>query len=246
MDIIILILAGFLGGSVNAAAGGGTFFTLPALIMVGAPPIIANATGTLALLPGYISSLFGFREDLSVNESISLRLVLIASAVGGGLGAALLIITPGVVFKAIIPWLTLASTCWFALWPLIRKRITNYKDPTTLASFVIVTLVCVYGGYFNGGMGIILLAMYGAMGVSNLRVANGLKNLTSAMLTIIAVIVYVVGGAVWWKYAFVMMVSSAVGGYVGARIARSIPEFYMRAFIVFVGFTITVIFFYVI
>jgi len=241
--LALLILAGFLGGTVNAVAGGGTFFTFPALMLIGVPPVAANASGTVALLPGYITGVLGFREDIQGQKGINLPLIIIASLLGGALGATLLVMTSDKAFRAIIPWLTLLATCWFAFWPLIKKRFIGSWSAGTATTIIGVVAVCIYGGYFNGGMGIILLALFGALGFTNLNFMNGLKNLVSVLLTAIAVVIYAAGGVVLWKYAALMAVSSALGGYAGARVARKVPENILRAFIILVGLTITVVFF---
>lgn len=243
MMIVLLLVAGFLGGSVNAVAGGGTFFTFPALLLAGVPPVAANATGTVALLPGYVTGVLGFREDFQGQEGISLPLIVIASLVGGAMGATLLVLTSDQAFRAIIPWLTLLATAWFASWPFIKNRFIGTWTAGQFTTVAGVVLVCVYGGYFNGGMGIILLALFGALGLTNLNFMNGLKNLVSVLLTTIAVLIYAVGGVVLWKYAVMMALSSALGGYAGARVARQVPEPILRGFIILIGLTITIVFF---
>ncbi|MER1966450.1 sulfite exporter TauE/SafE family protein [Castellaniella sp. GW247-6E4] len=243
IDLAILIVAAFGGGLLNAAAGGGTFLTLPALMAVGVPPVIANATGTVALLPGYIASTLGFREDLQRRRDISLRTIVVASLAGGVCGAILLQITPNAAFRQIVPWFMLVATLWFALWPLVQARGTRKSNAGTTATFLGVFAVAVYGGYFNGGLGIILLALFGALGFSDLNFMNGLKNAASAILTTIATVVYAWGGLVYWGHAGLMMVAAIIGGYVGARWARRIPSRWLRAGVVSIGTLMTIIFF---
>lgn len=243
IHLTILVLAAFGGGMLNAAAGGGTFLTLPALIFVGVPPVIANATGTVALLPGYIASTLGFREDLQRRQHVSLKAIIIASLLGGICGAILLRITPNAAFRQIIPWFMLVATLWFALWPLVQKRIKRTSTAGVTATFFGVFVIAVYGGYFNGGLGIILLALFGALGFSDLNFMNGLKNAVSAILTSIATVVYAWSGLVYWDYAVLMMTSAIIGGYVGARWARRLPSNWLRAGVVAVGTVMTVIFF---
>jgi uncharacterized membrane protein YfcA len=242
-DIILLLVAAFAGGALNAAAGGGTFLTLPALMLVGVPSVAANATGTVALLPGYVASAWGFREDVRGRKEVHLGSIALASVVGGVLGASLLLVTSNAVFRTLIPWLMLIGTLWFAGWPLIEKRLNRTESAGALAVVSGVFAVSVYGGYFNGGLGIILLALFGALGFTDLNFMNGLKNLVSAVLTAIAVVVYAAGGAVVWPYAALMMVAAVLGGYVGARVARRLPPIWLRAGIVAVGTIMTIIFF---
>lgn len=241
--LILLAAAAFGGGMLNAAAGGGTFLTLPALIWAGVPPVAANATGTVALLPGYIASTLGFREDLQQRRDVNLPMIAVASLLGGVCGAILLQITPNTVFRQIVPWFMLIATLCFACWPLVQHRLKRKADAGAITTFAGVFAVAVYGGYFNGGLGIILLALFGALGFADLNFMNGLKNAVSAILTMIAVLVYAWGGIVSWEYAVLMMASAIAGGYLGARWARRIPSRWLRLGVVAVGTTMTVIFF---
>lgn len=244
MDIILLLVAGFAGGALNAAAGGGTFLTLPALMLAGVPSVAANATGTVALLPGYIASAWGFREDIRGRKSVGLWGIILASIFGGVLGATLLIITSDTLFRELIPWLMLIGTLWFALWPLIEKHLKRTNSAGPVAVFVGIFAVSIYGGYFNGGLGIILLALLGALGFVDLNFMNGLKNLISAVLTTIAVVIYAAGGTVVWSYVAIMVVATILGGYFGARWARKIPATWLRSGIVVVGACMTIAFFF--
>ena len=242
-DLIILVTAAFAGGVLNALAGGGSFLTLPALIYVGVPPVAANATGTLALLPGYLASAWGFRADLRNAKRSNLTLLLIMGAIGGALGAALLLLTSDSLFRALVPWLLLAATVLFAAGPSILK-LAGGKTPGTYVSAGGVLLACCYGGYFNGGLGILLLAVFALLGMRNLNLMNGLKNLLSFELTLIAVGIYIAGGAIAWREALTMMISATAGGYVGARWAYRIPAARLRAFIVLVGVVMAGLFFW--
>ncbi|MFO7788271.1 MAG: sulfite exporter TauE/SafE family protein, partial [Halospina sp.] len=183
----LLIAAAFLGGGINAVAGGGSFFTFPALVWAGIPPVAANASGTLALLPGYVASTWGFREDLKAPERLSMAAVLATSLVGGSIGAGLLLITPDALFSDIVPWLLLAATLLFALGPRLLRHLNARGSESSPGIQVMALLaVCVYGGYFNGGLGIVLLAAFGLLGHTGLNRMQGLKNLVSAVLTAIA------------------------------------------------------------
>lgn len=247
-DIALTLAAAFLGGALNAVAGGGSFLTLPALVAVGVPPVMANATGTLALLPGYIASAWGFRHEIVKAKRLFSPWVIVgASVVGGGVGATLLLLTDDAVFSDIVPWLLLLATLIFAigdrLLAMLRGKGGSQAVSGKLTSSLVLTGVCIYGGYFNGGLGIILLAAFGLLGVADINAANGLKNLVSALLTIIAVAFYAGGGVVDWPYAGIMAVAAIIGGYAGAVVALKIPRPAMRLFIVAVGAVMTVIFF---
>jgi uncharacterized membrane protein YfcA len=240
----VLLLAAFLGGGINAVAGGGSFFTFPALVYAGVPPVAANASGTLALLPGYMASTWGFREDLRAPRGLSMAAIVTVSAVGGGLGAGLLLMTPDTVFSAIVPWLLLVATLVFAIGPWLLKRLDRGDaEAASLTQASTLLAVCIYGGYFNGGLGIVLLAAFSLLGHSSINRMNGLKNLVSAVLTTIAVVLYAAGGAIVWAEAAGMMLAAVAGGYVAARIARRLPATVVRAVVIATGIVMTVVFF---
>lgn len=241
-DIALLLTAAFVAGALNAVAGGGSFLTLPALVFVGIPPVIANATGTVALLPGYAAGAWGFREDTAPPPSLSMKLLVVLSLIGGAAGAGLLLVTSNDTFTIVIPWLLLAATLLFAFGPQLRQRLAGGKPSTTKATIGVLA-VAVYGGYFNGGLGILLLALFGLLGQTQLNAMNGLKNWVSALLTAIAVAVYAYGGVVNWRYALLMMLAATLGGYGGARVARRIPAVWLRWGIVVTGLVMTGIFF---
>ena len=242
-DTTLLLVAAFVAGALNSVAGGGSFLTLPALVFVGVPPVVANATGTVALLPGYIAGAWGFREDTEPPPGLSMLRLVVLSLVGGAAGAALLLVTSNDVFAVVIPWLLLAATLLFALGPKLREW-TAGGAPSTAKATVGVLLVAAYGGYFNGGLGILLLALFGLLGQTKLNAMNGLKNWVSALLTAIAVVIYAAGGLVLWPQALLMMVAATAGGYAGARVARRIPAPWLRGGIVLTGLLMTAVFFY--
>ena len=230
-EAALLAAAAFLAGGLNALAGGGSFLTLPALMAVGIPPVAANATGTAALLPGYLSAAWASRRDLRAPAGLSLPALVVLALIGGSCGAALLLLTPDRLFAGIAPVLLLAATLLFALQP--RLRVTA-EVPKAVAA-IVVFAVCTYGGYFNGGLGILLLAALSLLGLRELHQANALKNLVSGVLTAIAVALYASGEAVHWGAAIWMMLFATAGGYAGARWARRIPPARLRGFIVCTG-----------
>lgn len=243
MTELLLLCAAFLAGAMNAVAGGGSFLTLPALIYAGVPPVAANATGTVALLPGYASGVYGYRHDLEPVGGLGLVPLSLVSLAGGLAGAALLLVTPDAVFRGIVPWLLLAATALFAFGGVLAARLRAVGLHGTGALLGTLFLVSVYGGYFNGGLGILLLAQLGLFGMTNLNAMNGLKNLFSAVLTAIAVVAYAVGGAVDWPKALLMVAAAVAGGYVGARVGRKIPQKLLRGGIIAVGLIMSVLFF---
>ena len=240
-DWLILAAAGFLGGLRNAVAGGGSFFTLPALMYVGVPPLMANATGTTVLLPGYIASAWRFRRDLRWPEQLGRSVAVGLILLGGSAGALLLLMTGDAAFERLIPWLILFATLWFALGPRLVGRQKAALSRGVSAGVLIA--VCVYGGYFNGGLGVVLLAAFAYMGFTSLVTMNGLKNVASALLTSIAVLVYWWGGAIAWQSTAWMMVFSVIGGYAGAAWSYRVSQAALRGFITASGLLISVIFF---
>lgn len=240
---LILLAAAFLAGAMNAVAGGGSFLTLPALIYAGVPPVAANATGTVALLPGYASGVYGYRQDLTPVGNLSLPLLSVVSLVGGLAGAGLLLVTPDSVFRGIVPWLLLLATGLFAFGNMLAQRLRSLGLHGNGAMLGTLFVVSVYGGYFNGGLGILLLAQLSLFGMTDLNAMNGLKNLFSAVLTAIAVVAYAAGGAVEWREALLMTVAAVAGGYVGARVGRKIPKPVLRTGIIAVGLVMSAVFF---
>lgn len=240
----VLIIASFLGGGLNAIAGGGSFFTFPALVYAGVPAVAANATGTFALLPGYFASTWGFREDLKAPVMLSMSSVIMVSLIGGALGASLLLVTPDEVFRDIVPWLLLASTLLFAAGPRLLRALNRSEEEANAATQATTLLaVSLYGGYFNGGLGIVLLAAFGLLGHREINAMQGLKNIMSSVLTAIAVILYAFGGAIVWFEAIAMMASAIAGGYIVARMARRLPASVVRAVVIVTGIIMSVVFF---
>lgn len=245
-DTALLLAAAFVAGALNAVAGGGSFLTLPALVFTGVPPVVANATGTVALLPGYMAGAWGFREDMQPPPGLSMRAVVLLSLIGGSAGAALLLVTSDATFNQIVPWLLLAATAMFAFGPQLRQWAGSghHGAPSPVKAGLGMLAVAAYGGYFNGGLGILLLALFGLLGQTQLNAMNGMKNLVSALLTAIAVAIYAVGGIVEWKQAFLMMIAATLGGYGGARVARKLPAPVLRWGIVATGLVMAAVFFW--
>lgn len=245
--LALLLVAAFSAGALNAVAGGGSFLTLPALVFTGVPPVVANATGTVALLPGYMAGAWAFKDDMQSPPGLSMKQVIMLSLIGGSAGAALLLVTPDTTFRKVVPWLLLAATAMFAFGPQLRAwasgKNTAHAPPSATKAAAGMLMVAIYGGYFNGGLGILLLAFFGLLGQTQLNAMNGMKNLVSALLTAIAVAIYAVGGIVEWKQALVMMVAATVGGYGGARVARKIPAPILRWGIVATGLVMAGLFF---
>lgn len=243
VDIVwpVLLAAAFLGGALNAVAGGGSFLTLPALMLAGVPPVAANATGTLALLPGYLASCAGYgREIDELRQQHSLTVMLLLSLAGATVGAALLLLTSDQLFRLLLPWLLLLATLLFLFSPWLTRVHGGVHGSGFLPG---VFAVSVYGGYFNGGMGILLMAMFALTSPLSLQQANAGKNLLSALLTLVAVLIYLSAGKIVWQYGLAMMVSGLAGGYLGAVWGRRLPPHWLRGIVVLTGIIMTTVFF---
>jgi uncharacterized protein len=246
--ITFLFLAGALGGALNAVAGGGSFIAFPALLWTGVPPIPANATNTIALWTAAAASGGAYRKKLDVPRRVMIPL-LVASLIGGLAGAFLLLKTPAHTFMRVLPWLTLGATLLFAFGKkLAGGRASVLEHETTGAALLGATLfqlaVAVYGGYFGGGMGIVMLAMLAALGMTDIHAMNALKSVMGFVINGVAVVVFVVERAVYWKHGGVMILGGIFGGFIGAHYAMKMPQAWVRMFVVLVGTGMTVYFFW--
>lgn len=242
MIYALLVAAAFLAGALNAVAGGGTLLTFPVLVLAGLPPITASATNAVVVLPGYISSALGFRKDRGSVGGLPRGVLICAGLVGGGLGGSLLLVTPAHAFDIVVPVLLAIATIAFAAGPKLAALLQRVATPGPIAAIVGVFVVSAYGGYFNGGLGILLLATLSLLGLHELNALNGLKAVLSAAITLVSAIAFTLAGAVEWWAALLMMAASTAGGYAGARVARRLPRPALRVFIVAVGTVMTLIF----
>jgi uncharacterized membrane protein YfcA len=233
--------AAFGAGVLNAIAGGGSFLTFPALVFAGVPPLAANATSAAAVSPGYLGSTLGFRTELGqIPRQVLHREVLIA-ALGGLIGAGLLLVTPARLFSGLVPWLLLLATALFALGPLISARGTGQGHPGWRLPGLM--LVAIYGGYFNGGLGILLMALYSLTGETRLNTVNALKNLNSFVLSWLSVAAFAWAGAIVWDQALWMMALATAGGWSGARLAQRLPTRWIRVLVIVTGLVMSGVFF---
>ncbi|MDO9481916.1 MAG: sulfite exporter TauE/SafE family protein [Hydrogenophaga sp.] len=243
---LLLATAAFAAGVLNAIAGGGSFLTFPALVFAGVPPIMANATSALAVSPGYLGSTLGFRAELGALPTRRLRREMALSAVGGVAGALLLLVTPAKVFAGIVPWLLLFATALFAAGPALARRAqATSKEGQGLAAWREpgLLLVAIYGGYFNGGLGILLMALYTVTGEGRIHTVNALKNLNSLVLSWLAVGAFVLAGAIAWKEGLLMMVAATAGGFLGARWSKRLPASWVRWGVIVTGLVMSALFF---
>lgn len=241
-EALLTALAALGAGVLNAIAGGGSFLTFPALVFAGVPPLAANATSAIAVSPGYLGSALGFKEELRAIPANRLRREVLVAAAGGLAGAGLLLITPDRVFSGIVPWLLLLATALFALGPRLSRLGGGKGHPAWRLPGLLG--VSVYGGYFNGGLGILLMALYAVTGEASLNTANALKNLNSLLLSGLSVLAFAWAGAVAWPQALAMAVAATVGGYFGARLARRLPAAWLRAGVITTGLVMAALFFW--
>jgi uncharacterized protein len=234
-DAALLAAAGIGAGVVNAIAGGGTLLTFPALLAVGLPPVTANATNTLALLPGQISSAFAYRRHLGEERRRAVALAL-PSLVGGLAGALLLVKLPESTFEAVVPWLIVFACAVLALQEPIRHLVAHGRYGSHPAALWIAQLlIAIYGGYFGAGIGILMLAAMGILLPSSVQHANGLKILFSLLINGVAAIYFLGAGQTSAPEAALVAVAGMIGGFAGAHLAQRLPPRGMRLFAIGVG-----------
>lgn len=240
---LLLVLAGLLAGTMNAVAGGGSFVTFPVLVLAGLPPIAANATSTVALFPGTLASTWAYRHDLTGVAGIGLRVLLPISLVGGTVGAILLLVTPGGVFDVVIPWLLLLATLIFAGGRHLGTWLRRYVRIGRGAFLFIQFILSIYGGYFGGAIGLMMMAVWTLIDTAALKAMAAPRTLLVSASNGVAVLCFAAAGAVWWLEALAMIVSTVAGGYYGARFARLLPPAVLRWFVVILSGSVTAVFF---
>lgn len=246
---VVILIAGFIAGAINSIAGGGTLISFPALIFVGRSPIIANATNTVAIWPGSLAGVFGFRHDLK-RVRRWLLLLTIPSLAGGIGGAVLLLHTSEKTFSRLVPFLILGATILLAAQELIVRRFNliakAHERPSAgwvIFVFAFQLMVGVYGGYFGAGMGILMLAALGLIGLTDLYEMNGLKNLLAICINGVAAIYFALSGAVFWLDVGIMAVASVLGGLAGAKLAHKLGRKFVRIAVVVIGVVMTIVLF---
>jgi len=240
---LLLAAAAFAAGAMNAIAGGGSFLTFPALVFVGVPSIVANASSTVALFPASFSAAWAYRSDLRDFEGVSFRRMLAVSLVGGVLGALLLLATTQRLFDAILPWLLLCGSLAFTFGPWLSPRLQKVFHVGPVMLTVIQFVLAIYGGYFGAAVGIMLLAAWSLLGRSDIHSMNAAKTILVGTMNCVATACFVIAGKVWWPQTLTMMAAAIAGGYLGAQLARKLDPRWIRAFVIATCWTITAIFF---
>ncbi len=246
-EILLLVAAGFAAGGMNALAGGGTFFSFPALLAIGLPPVTANATNAVALWPASLAGAWAARTSLRPLGRYLLPLLL-AGLAGGLLGGLLLLAGGDDVFSLLIPWLLLAATALFAASPrlsrwLAARRKESAVPPHSPLSLGAHGLVSIYGGYFGAGMGILQLAAFSIEGHALVR-ANALKNLISAVIYSVASLTFIFAGRVSWFELLILLGGATLGGYAGGALSQKLPASWLRALVILVGSGMTLYYFW--
>jgi uncharacterized protein len=250
--LLLVVLVSAVAGGMNAIAGGGTLLTFPALIGLGVPPIVANATSTVALWPGSLGSIWGYRDELRGARLWAIGFA-VPSLLGGALGAWLLLHTPPGRFDRLVPWLVLGATTLFMvqgpLMARVRRRrgmaaagevdhgsdAARTRELPSASILVYQFFVGVYGGYFGAGIGILMLAALGFMGLTNIHRMNGLKNWGGLCMNAVAAATFAFSSLVNWPVALSMAAGALAGGYGGSRLALRVPQRYVRYAIIVVG-----------
>jgi uncharacterized membrane protein YfcA len=254
-SLIVLVAATF-AGALNSVAGGGSFISFPALLFTGVPPVAANATNAVALWPAGVASAFAYRKEMRQSRAHMIALST-ASFVGGGVGAILLLMTNDTTFVKLIPYLLLLATAVFTFGGMVAKKLRaraashksgeGEKGDGSIAlgwGTVVQLVISLYGGYFGGGMGIMMLATFSLMGMTDMHAMNGLKTLLGTMINGVAVLAFIVAGAVAWGPGVIMVVGGTLGGYVGAAFARKMDPIWVRRFVLVIAWGMTVYFFF--
>jgi uncharacterized protein len=242
LSLVVAFAAAFVAGAINAVAGGGTLITFPSLIWIGLPSVIANATSTVAIWPGSLGGVWGYRNDFR-GLPRSVYALAVPSLAGGIIGAILLRMTPTDVFDKLIPLLILFATLLFMLQEPVQRMIrTTGKAHAGSAGWlagalVFQFLVSLYGGYFGAGIGILMLAAFGIMGFTDIHQMNGLKNVLALCINGVAALYFIWMGMVSWPEALIMAVGAVAGGVWGAGMARRIGPKGVRRVVIVVGFT---------
>lgn len=250
MEWTILFVAGLVAGALNSLAGGGSFVIFPALMLVGVPPVAANATNTFACLPGYASGAIGFYRAIMANRQ-KLVLYSVISLVAGYVGAETLLLVSDVQFSIVVPWLMLFAVIAFSFGGRLNAYLVSRSNGSTRAAragaigtAMLLTAICFYGGFFNAGLGIILLAFLVLAGYKDIDGMNGIKLWLSTLVALTAVIRLAFGGSIYWLEGSVALVGATIGGYLAARLSCRIPALYVRRFVIIYSVALTLYFFW--
>jgi hypothetical protein len=250
MDVLplaMLFLAGIAAGMCNAVAGGGTFFSFPIFLATGIPPIVANASNAIAVWPGNLMAVINYRKQLMAHAG-EIKTTIIISFIAGVIGAILLFYTGNDAFEKMIPFLILLATLLFIFGGKLKKLFTPadvaIQGKSSILTRVFEFFVALYGGFFGGGLGIMLMASLQLTGFSDIHLNNALKNLLGAIISLACFIIFAFSGIVHWPYTMIAFAGAVIGGLLGARIAKKLSAKYLRRVVIAVGCFLTVYYFY--
>ncbi len=251
-----LVVAAFLAGVLNAVAGGGSFLSFPAMLGMNVLPVQANATNTVAIWPGQLTSIAAYREDVRKNFRSALLMGL-AALIGGTAGAVVLLNTPQTTFMHLVPWLLLGAASTFAISGPVSRWLERLKlarrehaiagqahTPRRLPLFFATIVVSFYIGYFGAGAGFLFMTLLALFGYEDIHAINALKVVAAMMANGIAVIIFIVDGQIEWRYCLASMIAAAIGGYASASLARRVPQPVLRALVVVIGLGMAAWFFW--
>ncbi|MEY4512334.1 MAG: hypothetical protein RLZZ450_4456 [Pseudomonadota bacterium] len=241
---MVLVGAGVLAGAMNAAAGGGSFVSLPALLFAGVPALSANASSTVALFPGALASTYAFRLDVEPVGGTAVRLLVALSLLGGLFGALLLLFTPQRTFEHLMPWLMLVATLVFAAGTKLGQLLLRARLKFGVRTIAVMQFIFgVYGGYFGGAVGLMMMAPWTVHGATEVRPMIATKTLLVLATNAVAVVCFIAARQVWWPQTGCVLAGALCGGYFGARVARRIPSVQLRAGITVFNVAMTIVFF---
>jgi uncharacterized membrane protein YfcA len=240
---LLIFGAGLLAGTMNALAGGGSFVTLPALISVGLPSVQANASSTVGLFPGTAASAWAYRDGLAPIGTVSLRPLLLVTLAGGAIGAFLLLWTPSKTFDFLLPWLLLIATVMLGFGRQIGDSLRRRWHIGPRVLLIIQFVLGVYGGYFGGAIGLMMVAVWGLVDNRDLKSMNAPRTLLVTAANTMAVLIFIAARAIRWNETIVLLVASTMGGYFGALVGRRAPSWAIRAGTLVIAGGITLAFF---
>ena len=244
LTLIVLTAASVVAGVINSLAGGGSLVTFPALLFAGLNPIAANASGNVALMPGTFTGAWAYRDKVLTVTEIHVTKFVVVSLVGGLLGALLLLSTPTAIFAGLVPWLTLFSTIVFAVGNFAPLEVIGRLNIGPRGALIAHFVISLYGGYFGGGIGFLLLAALTLYGMRDINAMNGLKMTLVGVMSLTSIIAFASAGVIRWPETMPMLVGSAIGGYVGAHGAKRVDQRLIKAFVIVLGAGLTVYFFW--
>lgn len=238
MNLLLLGAAGVAAGAINSAVGSGTLLTYPLLLAAGLPPVVANGTNSLGISPGNATGAFVYRKQLAGRGRTVLGLMLMIG-LGAMIGASLVLRLPATVFEAVVPWLIIGACVLVVVQPRISRAISSRGiDPVSLpksALFPILFVVGIYAGYFGAAQGILLMAVLATLYSTDLQLSNAAKNVLQGVSNFVAAIIFVIAGAVYWPAAIAVGAGAFVGGFIGAPLAKRLPDVALRTLIVTIG-----------